>query len=108
MPLSDAISRLSVRRKATLILAVSVLPVLALMVLYATTIRQLPAVENEVSNYFEVQVQIQTIIQQIVDVQYGFRGFVLTRNEVFLEPYTVAAEHLDPALYRLKEMIKDE
>ncbi len=97
----------TVHRKVILILAVMVLPVLGLMGLYVTTIRQLPAVEREVDRFFEVQVQTQQILEQIVDVQYGFRGFVLTRDEKFLGPYYAAAESLDPAIHRLKELVGD-
>lgn len=108
MSLASTFGSLSVRHKATAILAVALLPILGLTVLYATMARQLPAVENEVDRYFEIQVQTQEIIQQIVDVQYGFRGFVLTRNEKFLDPFYSAVERIDPALHRLKRMIKDD
>lgn len=99
---------LTVHRKVILILAVMVLPVLGLMGVYVTTIRQLPAVEHEVDRFFEVQVQTQQILEQIVDVQYGFRGFVLTKDETFLEPYYAATESLDPAMHRLQVLVRDD
>jgi signal transduction histidine kinase/CHASE3 domain sensor protein len=99
---------LSVRRKVIFILAVMVLPVIGMMVLYLTTIRQLLAVQEEVDHLLEVQVQTDSIVEQIVDVQDGFRGFVLTRNEKFLDPFYSAEEAFDPAFHRLKQMVQDD
>lgn len=102
-----AFGSLPVRHKLTVILAVTVMPVLGLMVLYATTVRQIPSVEREVDRYFEVQVQTQEIVERMIDVQYGFRGFLLTRNEQFLDPFYDAVENLDPAIHSLKVLLKN-
>ena len=96
--------RLAVHQKVILILAITVLPVLGMLVLYVATIRHLQAVELEVDRFFELQLQTEHILEQIVDVQYGFRGFVLTRDEKFLVPYYTAEESLAPTIHRLKEM----
>ncbi|HZC68690.1 MAG TPA: CHASE3 domain-containing protein, partial [Nitrospirales bacterium] len=101
-------SRLSVHHKVVLILAVMVLPVIAMMTLYLTTIRQLLAVQEEVGHLLEVQAQTDLIIEQIVDVQDGFRGFVLTRNEKFLDPYYQAEESFDPTIHVLEELIRKD
>lgn len=100
--------RLAVHQKVILILAIAVLPVLGVLVLYVVTIGRLQAVEQEVNRFFELQLQTEHIFEQIVDVQYGFRGFVLTKNENFLTPYYAAAESLAPAIHRLKEMVADD
>jgi len=76
-----------VRHKVMLILAVIVLPVVVMMMLYITTVRQLLEVQEEVDRLFAVQFQTHAILAHIVDMQDGFRGFVLTRNEDFLAPY---------------------
>jgi signal transduction histidine kinase/CHASE3 domain sensor protein len=103
-----AFGSLPVRHKVTLILAVTVLPVVVMMVLYLMTIRQLLAVQEEVERILAVHLHTRTILAQVVDVQDGFRGFVLTRNETFLAPYYSAEESLDPSIHRLKEMIRED
>lgn len=100
--------RLAVHQKVILILVITVLPALGVLVLYVTTIGRLQAVEHEVNRFFELQLQTEHIFEQIVDVQYGFRGFVLTKNENFLTPYYAAEESLAPAIHRLKEMVADD
>src|SRR3989441_712150 len=101
-------SRLSVHRKVTLILAFIVLPVVGMMVLYLNTLRQSLAVQEEVDRLLEIQVQTASILAMVVDVQDGFRGFVLVRNEKFLEPFQAAEGVLDPAISKLKQMVRDD
>lgn len=104
----DIFSGLSVHRKMMLILGVTMLPVVGLVIMYLITVQQFAAAEHDVDRLLAVQVQTQEIMAQIVDVQRGFRGFVLTRNEKFLDPLYVAEEGLDPAIHRLKEMVRDD
>ena len=98
---------MNVHRKLMLILGAVMLPVIGLMILYLTIIQQFAAAEQGVDRLLAVQVQTSEIMTQIVDVQYGFRGFVLTRNEKFLEPFYTAEKSLAPSIHRLKEMVKD-
>ncbi|MEK6694241.1 MAG: CHASE3 domain-containing protein, partial [Nitrospirota bacterium] len=104
----DIFSGLSVHRKMMLILGVTMLPVVGLVIMYLITVQQFAAAEHDVDRLLAVQVQTQEIMAQIVDVQRGFRGFVLTRNEKFLDPLYAAEEGLDPAIHRLKEMVRDD
>src|SRR5437667_9412694 len=101
-------SRLSVHRKVTLILAFIVLPVVGMMELYLNTLRQSLAVQEEVDRLLEIQVQTASILAMVVDVQDGFRGFVLVRNEKFLEPFYTAEGAFDPAINKLKRMVRDD
>ena len=101
-------SSLSVHRKMMLILGVTVLPVIALMLLYLTTIHQFAEAEHDVDRLLAVQLQTQEIMTQIVDVQQGFRGFVITRNEKFLDILYEAEERLDPAMHKLKQMVQGD
>ena len=101
-------SRLSVHRKLILILAFIVLPAVGMMVLYLNTLRQSLAVQGEVDRLFEIQVQAEAILSMVLEVQDGFRGFVLVRKEKFLEPFNKAEAAFDPAIARLKQMVRDD
>lgn len=100
--------RLSVHRKMMLIFGVTMVPVVGLMILYLATIQQFAEAEHDVDRLLGVQVQTEAIMTQVVDMQRGFRGFVITRNEKFLGPLYAAEEGLDPATHRLKEMVKGD
>lgn len=108
MPGALRFGHLSVHRKIILILALIVLPVVGMMVLYLNTLRQSLAVQEEVDRLLEIQVQTQSILSMVVDVQDGFRGFVLVRDEKFLEPFHTAEEAFDPAVDKLKQMVLDD
>src|SRR3989441_3120064 len=101
-------SRLSVHRKVILILAFIVLPVVGMMVLYLNALRQSLAVQEEVDRLLEIQVQTEAILSIVVDVQDGFRGFVLVRKEKFLEPFYTAEKAFDPAINELKQRVLDD
>src|SRR2546426_6249395 len=101
-------SRLSVHRKVTLTLALPVLRVVGMRVLYLTPLRKSWVVKKEVARLFEIQVKSDAILSMVVDVQDGFRGFVLVRKEKFLEPFHKAEEAFDPAINELKQMMRDE
>src|SRR2546428_9105780 len=101
-------SRLSVHRKLILILAFIVLPVVGMMVLYLNTLRQSLAVQEDVDRLLEIQVQTGSILSITVDIQDGFRGFVLVRKEKFLEPFYTAERAFDPAINKLKQMVRDD
>ena len=101
-------SGLSVHRKVIFILALIVLPVVVLMVLYLNTLRQSLAVQEEVDRLLEIQIQTNSILSIVVDVQDGFRGFVLVHKEEFLEPFYEAERTFDPAISKLKQMVLDD
>ena len=96
----------SVRRKLTFILAVTLIPLIGLMILYLSVVRHLVAVQEEVNHILAVQVQTRALLGLMVDTQDGFRGFVLTRNEKFLAPFYDAEEAFDPAIHRLETMVQ--
>src|SRR2546425_739883 len=84
------------------------IPVVGMMALYLNTLRQSLAVQEEVDRLLEIQVQTASILAMVVDVQDGFRGFVLVRNEKFLEPFYTAEGAFDPAINKLKRMVRDD
>ena len=89
-------------------LVLIVLPVVGMVSLSLTTVQQLLAVQDQVNHLMALQVQTDEFLSLIVDVQYGFRGFVITRNEKFLNPLHAAEERLDHDLYKLKQMVSDD
>ena len=60
-----------------------------------------------VARSFEVRSAIQEVRGLLVDAETGVRGYLLTSDEVFLEPYVEAAGSLHPALDRLEDIVDD-
>lgn len=56
---------------------------------------------------YEVERELQTALSLITDVETGVRGFVISGQEPFLEPYRDAAARLGGRLQRIKELTAD-
>jgi PAS domain S-box-containing protein len=57
---------------------------------------------------YETQRMIDETAARLVDAETGQRGFLLTGNEIYLEPYRVAIKNLDRTMGQLKELTSDE
>ena len=64
-----------VRYKVAGILAVTLVPLIGIMLLYLNTLQQFIVVQSEVDRLYAVQLQTEAIRNQLIDVQDGFRGF---------------------------------
>jgi len=102
------VRRLSLHQKAMAGLALVVLPVIVMASLSWSTVQQLLAAQDQANHLTDIQVQADELISLAVDVQYGFRGFVITRNEKYLNPLHDAEDRLDQAFYKLKQMVSDD
>jgi PAS domain S-box-containing protein len=55
----------------------------------------------------EVLQQLDEMLLLTVDAETGGRGFVITGNEIFLEPYTQTKQKIDGSLAQLRGLLKD-
>jgi signal transduction histidine kinase/CHASE3 domain sensor protein len=56
----------------------------------------------------EVLVEGQQVLALLVDIETSVRGFVITYNDDFLEPYDRAVRELDPSLDHLNELVESD
>lgn len=87
---------------------------LALLLLVAITIVsirssiQLSEHAVRIKHTQEVLTRLSSQLSTITDVETGQRGFAITGDEVFLEPYQAAMLRIDPQLRELRELIDDD
>ena len=62
----------------------------------------------EVNKSYETRLQIQRVFSSLQDGETGVRGFVLTRDERYLEPYVRAVGSLGDQEARLSQLLADE
>jgi PAS domain S-box-containing protein len=60
-----------------------------------------------VSHTHEVLAELETILSTLAEAQTATRGFIITGQEAFLEPYRAAAPAARAQLYRLKWLTSD-
>lgn len=63
--------------------------------------------ENWVQHTHEVIAKIESLLSSMIDVETGQRGFVISGNESFLEPFQAGAQTAKPRLEELKQLVAD-
>jgi PAS domain S-box-containing protein len=63
------------------------------------------ALRAEVNKSYETRLQIQRVFSLLQDAETGVRGYVLTGDETYLEPYANSAASLDDQEARLAELL---
>ena len=90
------------RRIALVFTALSVLAVLLIAAVIASTVLFVTAGNDVIYRWQPSVVSVQRLLTDLVDRETGVRGYVLSRNPAFLEPYrtATAAEQADSARVR--------
>ena len=60
-----------------------------------------------VSHTFEVKEQTRELLTLVVDGETGMRGYILTKDKAFREPYDRAVAQIPPACTRLQLLVSD-
>jgi PAS domain S-box-containing protein len=61
---------------------------------------------SNVSRAYEVSLQLEKLMSQLKDAETGSRGFIITRDSAFLEPYTYAYIRVDASFSVLQHLTK--
>ena len=62
---------------------------------------------EDVTHTYQVRFKNKELIKLLVDAETGQRGYLLTGNEDFLNPYHESQENIDSTLHQLTALIKD-
>jgi len=105
---------MSVGKKIALGLGLALVILTAVGVLAYRSVGQLTDSEHfvvdtnrQVAHTHEVIAQLRELLILLDDAETGERGYVVTGDETFLEPYLGAVDRIEPTLERLKELTKD-
>ncbi len=80
---------------------------IAISVVTYTRTNQFLASSRWVDHTYSVIAQINLLLSELKDAETGQRGFLLTNDEKFLEPYHKAIANLPDAILQLKSLTKD-
>jgi PAS domain S-box-containing protein len=94
------------RRLAVALGAVLVLLAIAVGVQWRNTL-QVDATAESVAHAREVLGALELVLRLNVDAETGLRGYVLSGDEQFLDPFVKARQELGPALAYLRELASD-
>ena len=88
----------------------SAVPILALLVLSMVTYKSVQMFsddEDRLNQVYHVQSASAEYMRLVVDLETGFRGFVLTQQPQFLQPYEAAKKRVMSLGQSLKQMVQD-
>lgn len=93
------------------LLFVSAVPILAVLILSLVTYKNVEMFsldEERLNEVYHIQSASAEFMRLIVDLETGFRGYVLTQQPQFLQPYQVAKQRVFALGTSLRHMVKNE
>lgn len=91
-PLSRFVNNISIRRKLLLASAIPLIALLLLSVITYESVQTFSQDEEQLNSLYVAQKTAAQYMRLVVDLETGFRGFVLTEQDRYLRPYRVAQE----------------
>jgi signal transduction histidine kinase/energy-coupling factor transporter transmembrane protein EcfT len=62
---------------------------------------------NLVTHTYKINVELEQIFSYLKDAETGQRGFIITNNPLYLEPYEAGRENINNSFVELKELTKN-
>ncbi len=100
-------TNLKLRRKGVVVTLIPVVPLVATVAMFYTTSRHQREAQRSVERTFEMRLSLDTVMKLLVDAETGMRGYLLTADRQFLEPYNQALRELPAAFARLDSLAVD-
>src|SRR5690606_25577153 len=97
---------LSIFQKGLLVLTLAFLFLVALAWASARSHARHVEAQERALRASDVLVEGQRVLGLLVDIETSVRGFVITYNDDFLEPYEAAERDLEPSLDLLHELVE--
>lgn len=104
---SNLWSNLPIWQKGAVVVAIPVACLGISLVTSALVQRQVNNAKASVQHAQEVRLEAQEVLRLLVDAETGVRGYELTREEEFLDPYRQALQQLPVSLRRLSQLVRE-
>src|SRR5438445_8167468 len=107
MSLPILMSRQSVRQKRLLIVAISVAFSTSLIVWLILVQKQNQRSDTAADHSRQVLSTARTLLWELVNSETGMRGYIISANPVFLEPYNDAVSNVPKTQQLLEQLCSD-
>lgn len=108
MSLSKLFLNLPIARKLLLVSGVPVLAVLILSLVTYRSVQTFSLDEDHLNDVYHVQSASAEYMRLVVDLETGFRGFIITQKDPFLQPYLAAKQRVMLLGNSLRQMVKSD
>jgi len=99
-------SDLPIARKLLLASVIPVLTVILLSIVTYRSVENFSEDESELNTLYLSQRLAAEYLRLVVDLETGFRGFVITKHEKYLYPYRTAQDHIQAVGISLDEQVR--
>ena len=99
-------SDLPIARKLLLASVIPVLTVISLSIVTYRSVETFSEDESELNTLYLSQRLAAEYLRLVVDLETGFRGFVITKHEKYLYPYRTAQDHIQAVGISLDEQVR--
>ena len=99
-------SDLPIARKLLLASVIPVLTVISLSIVTYRSVENFSEDESELNTLYLSQRLAAEYLRLVVDLETGFRGFVITKHEKYLYPYRTAQDHIQAVGISLDEQVR--
>ncbi|HEY0428899.1 MAG TPA: CHASE3 domain-containing protein [Pyrinomonadaceae bacterium] len=99
--------KLTLERQIPLVFAIAILLLIIVVFFAFRSVDSLSGAVTWEKHTREVITQLDETLNLIVDAETGGRGFIITAEDSFLEPYTNAQQKIDGNLSHLRELVSD-
>jgi signal transduction histidine kinase/CHASE3 domain sensor protein len=99
--------RASVQQKAWAVLLLVLVPLIAALAVQVRVVTQLLSVQQQRHQIVLAREQLHILRRLAVDIEDGFRGYLLTRQEAFLTPLEDAETRLAPTVGRTLSLVSE-
>ncbi len=107
MPQFKLFTNLAIERKLLLVSAVPIIALLMLSIVTYKSVETFSNDEDQLNHVYHVQSASAEYMRLVVDLETGFRGFVLTKQPQFLQPYKAAKSRVLSVGRSLLQMVKN-
>ena len=91
--------------KVLLPLALGVIVSIAILIFSEFGYRRLDVANRQSTTALEMEARLNDVITLVVEAEAGQRGYLLTGDPTYLEPYKNAVQKLEPALLQLRDAV---
>ena len=97
---------LPIARKLLLASVIPVITVISLSIVTYRSVENFSEDESELNTLYLSQRLAAEYLRLVVDLETGFRGFVITKHEKYLYPYRTAQDHIHAVGLSLDEQVR--
>ncbi len=106
MNIINIFSNLPIAKKLLLVSGVPILAVLVLSLMTYKSVQTFSLDEDHLNEVYHVQSASAEFMRLVVDLETGFRGYVLTQQKQFLQPYQAAKQRVVSLGNSLRQMVQ--